>query len=196
MTKRTEQRIARPCADRVPLEWRGLRAEVRLPIRLNGRQRELLLATMMEPGGLKEACARAGVTLGMVLGERLRNPAFRRLWQKAEAERRMILETLLMDMAVRGLLPEAAAPLAESREKFLAGLAQAMSAATAEPPARRARKSADPRVDQEAGRVKRPAAEPDELMRLIADVERRVVAAEAEQQAGGGRPAGLSSPEC
>lgn len=191
MTNVTDQRVARPCADTMQLEWRGLRAEICLPVRLTARQRTILLSTMMEPGGLQEACARAGVTLGMVLGERLRNPAFRRLWQKAEAERRAILETLLTDMAVRGLLPGAAAPAGEAREKFLAGLAQALSAVAPEPAPRRARKLAD--APAEAAAAQRPEAGDDELARLIAGVERRVAAAEAEQAAAA---AGISSPGC
>lgn len=172
MNKRNEQRVAPPVAEAVNLEWRGLRAEVRLPIRLSDRQRQLLLATMMEPGGLQEACREAGVTLGMVLGERLCNPAFRRLWEKAQKERRAILETLLMDMAVRGLLPGATAAHSEAREKFLTGLAQSLAAAEA-PAAKRSRKPAEPRAA-----ARRPADDPDELTRLIAEVERKVQAAE------------------
>ena len=184
-----EQHVARPVGDAMPLEWRGLRAEVRLPVRLNERQRDLLLATMMEPGGLQDACRRAGVTLGMVLGERLRNPAFRRLWEKAQRQRRAILETLLTDMVVQGLLPATSSPTGEAREKYLVGVAQALAGAAAEPAARRGRKPADP---QPGSPKAAPPADPDELSRLIAEVERRVSAAEAEhgleppRQAGAG----------
>lgn len=193
MTNEIELRIARPCADTMQLEWRGLRAEICLPARLTGRQRTILLSTMMEPGGLQQACARAGVTLGMVLGERLRNPAFRRLWHRAEKERRAILETLLMDIAVRGLLPGATAPSGEAREKFLAGLAQALAAVPAETAARRGRKAAEPPATEARTARPKPEAVPDELMRLVAEVERRVSAAEADEAVAA---AGISSPGC
>lgn len=179
MNMRYEQRTTRPAADAVELEWRGLRAKLRLPMHLSERQRKALLATMMEPGGLPEACERLNVTLGMVLGERLRNPAFRRLWQKAQQQRRAILETLLVDMAVRGLLPGSAPAHSEAREKFLASLAQSLSAPEVQKPpaAKRGGKPEDPRPAPAKPTL---SEEPDELARLIAEVERKVSAAEAE----------------
>lgn len=174
MSKVNEQRVARPAAEGADLEWRGLRAEVRLPMRLSDRQRQTLLATMMEPGGLQQACSEAGVTLGMVLGERLCNPAFRRLWEKAQKERRAILETLLMDMAVRGLLPAAGAN-SEAREKFLAGLAQSLAADA--PADKGRRRSAQPRAAAPRP-PEDPAEDADELTRLILEVEQKLLAAE------------------
>ena len=45
---------------------------LRRPPGLSAAERERLLSAMMETGGLEGACRQAGVTLGMVLGERLR----------------------------------------------------------------------------------------------------------------------------
>lgn len=175
-----EARAEVRAAPTVHLEWRAPEVELRPYFSLSARQRERLLAVMMDSGGLQGACQDAGVSLGMVMGERLRNPAFRRVWDKAQQQRRAILETLLTDMVVRGLLPEPAPRnMAESREKFLATLAQSLAAGPGapEPAAKRGRKPAEPRA---AAPAPPPPDEGEELLRLIADVERKIAAAEAE----------------
>ena len=161
------------------LEWREMALKLRRPPGLSASERERLLTAMMETDGLEGACRQAGVTLGMVLGERLRNPAFRRVWAKAQAERRAILETLLTDLVVRGLLPEPERSMGESREKFLAGLAQTLSETRTAP--RRSRPAAESRATSPA-RSPVPASEKqrDELQKLVADVARRIAAAEVE----------------
>ncbi len=169
--------MARPATQVVNLEWRGQPLELRLPARLTARQRERLLLTMMELGGLPAACREAGVTLGMALAERLRNPQFRRGWEKAQRERRALLETLLTDMVVRGLVPDADRATGEAREKFLAGLAQSLGAAAAGEPLKRGRKASAP-VRAAPPAPARPE-EPDEMLALLAEVERRITAAEA-----------------
>ncbi|MCG2839861.1 hypothetical protein L6Q21_02545 [Sandaracinobacter sp. RS1-74] len=148
---------------------------LRRPSRLSAAEQERLLAAMLETGGLEAACRQAGVTLGMVLGERLSNPAFRRNWARAQQERRAILETLLTDLVLRGLLPDPEKTVGESREKFLAGLAQTL-AERAAPAARGAKRT------PEKTRAARPAApspgEADELVKLMQQVESRIAEAE------------------
>lgn len=188
MTEQADRRVEWLVAHGAHLQWREVALKLRRPPGLSARERERLLEAMMETDGLQGACREAGVTLGMVLGERLRNRAFRRVWEKAQAERRAILETLLTDLVVRGLLPDPERSMGESREKFLAGLARTLSEGEAAAVPKRGRAPAP--------RPPAPRATPtdgDELLKLVADVERRISAAEA-----GHEPVrdALSSPEC
>ena len=177
--------------DVLTLEWRDGKLELRPLFSLSARQRQQILASMLEPGGLQGACDRAGVTLGMVLGERLRNPAFRRQWEKAQNERRAILGTLMTDMVVRGFLPEPGQQLAESREKFLAGIAQALAGEAAPGRGRKPAAAKPPATKQPADKAAPMATLPaDELENLIADVERKIASAETEFGIGG-----LPAPE-
>lgn len=178
--------MAKPATQVVNLEWRGQPLELRLPARLSERQRERLLLAMMELGGVSAACQEAGVTLGMALGERLRNPQFRRSWEKAQRQRRALLETLLTDLVVRGLAPDGdrvpGAP-GEAREKFLASLAQALGGIGAEPVKRGRQAAAPARAAASRTALARPfrPEAPDGMLALLAEVERKIAGAEAGQ---------------
>ena len=155
---------------------------------LSAEQRALLVHLMLERDGLAGACATAGVKLGVVLAERRRNPAFRRALEAAEQQRHALLQMLLTDMAVRGLLPgEDDKPNGEAREKFLSSLAQALvERASGARAGRATEKPAEKSTEKPAGRGRatRPVAglpiETDELERLLAETEKRIAAAEAE----------------
>jgi hypothetical protein len=198
--------MAKPATQVVNLEWRGQPLELRLPARLSERQRERLLVAMMELGGVSAACKETGITLGMALGERLRNPQFRRGWEKAQRERRALLETLLTDLVVRGLTPDgdrtpgASGAQGEAREKFLASLAQALGGIGAEPAKRGRQAAALPRAAASRGAPAQPShpAAPDEMLALLAEVERKIAGAEAgqNQHSSPAISAALNSPEC
>ena len=180
-----------------------LRGGVRLRRRpgLGAAARERLLEAVLEADGLRGACAVTGLGFGAVLAERARNPGFRRRLTQALEARREMLELLLVDQAVRGLMADGAAAPGEAREKQLTALAQALVARAdrgegAPAPTRRragaggraragAGSGADPwplpAVREAAALPTDPAdlVDPDELERLADEVERRVAAAEA-----------------
>lgn len=147
--------------------------KLRHQARLTPAQRELIVALMMEREGLAGACARADIPLGLVLAERQRNPRFRQALAAAERQRLEVLEMLLTDVVLRGLLPGSDAPASEAREKFLSGLAQALleKAAT--------RKTASGGKPAKRGAGGAPV-HADELGALLAETERRIAEAEVE----------------
>ncbi len=162
---------------------------------LSAEQRALLVHLMLERDGLAGACVTAGVKLGVVLAERRRNPAFRRALEAAEQQRHALLQMLLTDLAVRGLLPdEDDKPKGEAREKFLSGLAQALvERANSE---RAGGKAASSAVEKPVKRGRGAASralpglpiDGDELDRLLAETEKRIAAAEAELKDPGKDP--------
>ena len=178
----------------------GVRARHRAG--LSAEQRALLVHLMLERDGLAGACATAGVKLGVVLAERRRNPAFRRALDAAEQQRHALLQMLLTDLAVRGLLPgEDERPAGESREKFLSGLAQTLieRAAGGNRGGRADDKPAEKPARRCKGATKAGAARPgadglalagDELEQLLAETEKRIAAAEAELGLSPGETAG------
>jgi len=183
----------------------GVRARHRAG--LSAEQRALLVHLMLERDGLAGACATAGVKLGVVLAERRRNPSFRRALEAAEQQRHALLQMLLTDLAVRGLLPaEDDKPNNDAREKFLSTLAQALveRANAGRASGRAAEKMAEQAVEKSTekparrgrGQPSKPPSKPlpglpidsDELDRLLAETERRIAAAEAELGAEPGQP--------
>ncbi len=164
---------ARICAEAASLRFDGVLRQLRHVARLDARQREMLVALMLEREGLGGACARAGVGLGLVLSERRRNPAFHRALAAAEQQRRALLDMLLTDMAVRGLLAEGNLPASDARDKFLSGLAQTLLDRAAREAAPRPAASARPAPSRAAA----PATD-DDLQALLAETERRIAEAE------------------
>lgn len=160
--------------------WGGDVRRLRHQARLTPAQRDLVVALMMEREGLAGACARANIPLGLVLAERQRNPRFRQALAAAERQRLEMLEMLLTDVVLRGLLPGDDKPASEAREKFLSGLAQALlekaASRTSAPAGKAAKRTAAANVGA------------DELGALLAETERRIAEAEAELAAAPGAP--------
>lgn len=156
---------------------------------LSAEQRTLLVHLMLERDGLAGACATAGVKLGVVMAERRRNPAFRKALDAAEQQRYALLQMLLTDLAVRGLLPsEEDKPNGEGREKFLSSLAQTLVERAAADRAGRNVSAKTQGASKEAPAKRRRGAtksvpglpiEADELDRLLAETEKRIAEAEA-----------------
>lgn len=168
-------------AQTATLGWAGQIRRPQTTARLSSAQQELIITLMQERDGLAGACARANIGLGLVLAERRRNPAFRRALAAAEKQRLALLEMLLTDLVVRGLLASDETPNSDTREKFLSSLAQALLDKSAS--GKSGSKIATTTKRQNGTAASKTAStgiDRDELSILLAETERRITEAEAE----------------